>query len=672
MIFFEWPLALLGLGALALPIAVHALARRTPNELALPTVRFLDAAPRARRALALPQDRLVLLLRCLALAALALAASRPWLEDEDAAARPGRLIAVLDDSLSMAHGSRFARAKERLTAALAALPAGSRAALLTTSEPRGELVPVAEALERLRAATPSARASSLAPALEAAAALRAPDATVLVASDLDRLALEGVARRSEAARALRLDVIDVGDDEPHDASFAELAVTPWPAVAGEPVTVSARVRAVGLGEEPLRVGLELDGTRVAEKRVRPGERVSFELPPPRSSLVQGALALLPDPERPGPKDELALDDRAFFAARVLRKVSVALLGADASRRNAQGREQPVIDALAALARAQGLSVDVAVLSEPELGAGLAPASVLILAAPGELEAKTRERVAKFVTEGGGLVLLLDERVPDATLRLLAEKGVLPATARGLESGPATPPHLEDGFEPALARALAALALAPQAGLGPLPGTNALLASSSGEPLWVEKGRVVVLGFAPWGRNAALAREAAFPLLVRRAFRAALGSAEMPRLECGGALNASEIGKLVGVSAESVSKCIIKAPSPALPRCAGEGGSLSVSLDSPGIYQVESEDRVVGAIAVNANEREALLERASEGERGALRGAGAASARREDGRDLTLPCVALGVVFLLLASLAANRGLLALAPKKRPAREKVTT
>src|SRR5581483_1506771 len=140
----------------------------------------------------------------------------------------------------------------------------------------------------------------------------------------------------------------------------------------------------------------------------------------------------------------------------------------------------------------------------------------------------------------------------------------------------------------------------------------------------------------------------------------------PRRECGGALTPGELAKLAGVSVNSVSQLLVKAPSPSLPRFAGEG----VALDAPGVYQVESDEKLIASFAVNASEREALLERASERERGALQGSGTASARPEDARDLTLPCVALGLVFLLLGSLAANRGLRALTPKKRPTRERV--
>src|SRR5436853_40881 len=127
MIGFELPAALLGLLCIGLPVLIHALARRAPRELVLPTVRFLDAEPRSRRRLERPQDVLVLVLRALAIAAFALVAARPFVSGAAPASR--ELVLVLDDTLSMAHGepfSRLDRAKVELERALEAAPADAR------------------------------------------------------------------------------------------------------------------------------------------------------------------------------------------------------------------------------------------------------------------------------------------------------------------------------------------------------------------------------------------------------------------------------------------------------------------------------------------------------------------------------------------------------------------
>jgi hypothetical protein len=655
MIQLELPLALLGLGALVLPIAIHAIARRTPRDLALPTLRFLDAAPKARRALARPRDGLLLLLRCAALAIFALAAAVPFLPGTHASATPDALVLILDDSLSMAHGrplSRFDRARAALEKELAALPAGGRAAVLLASHPASALGAPSEARERLREARPLASSSALLPALEAAAALVAsvPAARVVLASDLDRPSLEGLERRSQAASALSLTTIDVGNGASHDASFAELEVSPSPAVAGEPVTVSARLRAVGLGDGPVPVELEVDGRTIDSLPARPGERVSFTIPPRTDAFLSGALVAR------APADELPLDDRASFALPVVHDVPVVILGKDAAAPGSGGREQPLVDALSAIAKAQGLSIAVSSVDETQLEAALAGASVLVLASPGELQGATRDAIADFAGRGGGLLAWLDEEAPAATIRALAEKGVLPATAAPLEAGPAAPLHLEraSAFEAALARALSGLEVAPQSVLRPLAGADVVLDSASGGPLWVERGRAVVLGFAPWGRNASLAREAALPLLVRAALHAALGAGRARPVEAGSALALADLARLAGKPLDVIQAATLVAPDGSRRSLAGE---TAIVACVPGTYTIENAGGALAVFAVNASEREALLERATESARLRLAGPGAVRAARSEpgARDLTAAFALAGLACLLLAALVAQRG-----------------
>ena len=570
---FELPLALLGLAALLLPIAVHALARRTPRDFTLPTLRFLDAAPKARRALALPQDRLVLLLRALALACLALAAARPFVP---ATAGRETLVAILDDSLSMSHGapmshgarpSRFERARAGLEEKLRALPEDAQAAVLVASRPRATLASKAAALEALRETVPTAGSSSLVPALACAAGLVAgdPHGRVVLASDLDRPSLEGLERQPGLLEDVRLETLDVGDT-PRDASLGAVSIAPCPAIAGEPVTVTARLQATGLGEGPFPVTLEVGGAEVARREVRAGEEARFVLPRASGDFVSGALVVK------ARGDELALDDRRFFAAPVLREVPLVLLGRDSAEKGTNAREQPVLDALAALAQARCMSIRVATVPESTLpaaldGRGSAPrapaerASVLVLASPSELAEATRQTIAAFVAKGGGVLVFLDENVPEATLRWLVERAALPATAHGVEPGRAAPPHVEreGAFEPALARALAALELEPQAAIAPALSADVLLAAATGEPLWVERDRTVVLGFAPWGRNEGLARETGFPLIVGRALQAALGTERPPSLTAGEEIDLAALARTTGEAEETLRRATLELP-----------------------------------------------------------------------------------------------------------------
>jgi hypothetical protein len=669
---FELPLALIGLGALLLPIAVHALARRTPRDFTLPTLRFLDAAPKARRALSFPQDRFILLLRALALACFALAAARPFIP---AGGGPETLVAILDDSLSMAHGgpqgpTRFERARAALEEQLQELPEDARAALVLASRPRATLGSKAAALEALRQAAPRAGSSSLVPALACAAGLvaRDPLGRVLVASDLDRPALEGLERQPGLLAEVRLETIDVGDP-PRDASLGAVSIAPCPAIAGEPVTVTARLQATGLGEGPFPVALEVNGAEVARREVRPGEEARFVLPRAKGDWVSGALVVK------APGDALALDDRRFFAAPVLREVPLVLLGRDSAERGANAREQPLSDALAALALARGMKIQVATVPESTLPAALDHASVLLLASPSELGEATRRAIAAFVAKGGGVLAFLDESVPETTLRWLSERAGFPATARGLGAGRAAPLHVEreEAFEPALARALAALELEPQAALVPGLSADVLVAAGMGEALWVEHERTVVLGFAPWGRNEGLVREAGFPLIVGRALQAALGTREAPSLTAGEPVDLAALGRLTGESEETLRRATFEpvsfggvgvSPAPS----AGGRDARPTEADeaaTPGLYAVHDGSRLLALLPVNASERESLLERSGESARSLLAGSQPGREGAAGALELAVPVVAAGLVLLLVSSVVANRGLLSIA-RARPA------
>ena len=123
---FAHPAYLWGLAALALPILVHLFNRRRPRPLAFGAIEFvLRSQQRRVRRLRLRQV-LLLALRCLLIAGVALALSRPSIEPRGAQAAvsrgPQATALVVDASLSMRYrrGSQtlFSRARSEALAAL--------------------------------------------------------------------------------------------------------------------------------------------------------------------------------------------------------------------------------------------------------------------------------------------------------------------------------------------------------------------------------------------------------------------------------------------------------------------------------------------------------------------------------------------------------------------------
>src|SRR5437870_10333756 len=123
---FAHPAYLLGLAALALPILVHLFNRRRPRPLEFGAIEFVLRSQRQKARRLRLRQLLLLALRCLLIAGVALALARPSLEPRGAQAAvargPQATALVVDASLSMRYrrGSQvlFARAKSEALAAL--------------------------------------------------------------------------------------------------------------------------------------------------------------------------------------------------------------------------------------------------------------------------------------------------------------------------------------------------------------------------------------------------------------------------------------------------------------------------------------------------------------------------------------------------------------------------
>ena len=123
---FAHPLYLWGLAAMALPIVVHLLNQRQPRPLAFGAIEFVLRSQRQKARRLRLRQILLLALRCLLIAAVALALARPSIKPRGAQAAatagPQATVLVLDASLSMRYrigaSTLFARARAEALAAL--------------------------------------------------------------------------------------------------------------------------------------------------------------------------------------------------------------------------------------------------------------------------------------------------------------------------------------------------------------------------------------------------------------------------------------------------------------------------------------------------------------------------------------------------------------------------
>jgi hypothetical protein len=356
------PLFLFGLAAAALPILIHLFTRKRPREMKFPSLEFLAEVNRSEiRRLRLRQW-LLLLLRTLAIVALALAMSRPALKGNSGLGRGASttVVALVDQSGSMGAvspgGTLIGESRRAVEG------------LLSTLGPEDEmlLVPYDEG-PHPTSAKPLSDAGRLRAAVQAlAATARATD---------HARALEFGARALGESHALNRELYWISDFQATGFGAGSDGVPALGATEGPwarsrvyimPLLPVSRAN-VGLTDASLAP--TEGGTALAVSGVAHGAKagdLSVEVRDltANAELGRGYLAIPQDgeastllplarlPERGGvallPDDALALDNRRVFAAGASGTVHVLVRGDNAS--------SPVRLALEAGAPASGLEV----------------------------------------------------------------------------------------------------------------------------------------------------------------------------------------------------------------------------------------------------------------------------------------------------------------------------
>jgi hypothetical protein len=321
------PLFLFGILAAAIPIVIHLFTRRRPREIPFPSLEFLAEVNQSEiRRLKLKQW-LLLLLRTLAVIAIALAMSRPALKGSSGA-RSGAattVVVLVDRSGSMGAVSRQGN--------LVAEARRAAEALLATLGPQDELllVPYDEAprpfspqpisdLGRLRAATqglePSARATdhrlAIATAARALEESHALNRELFWISDFQAAGFardgqpEGPGTLAGPWSRSRVYLIPLAPTQRANVGLDDAALAP--AEENAALSVSAQAFGANPGDLSVAVRDAADGADLGRGFLAiPARGAASTLVPLARTPEQGGTANLPD-------DALALDNRRFFAS----------------------------------------------------------------------------------------------------------------------------------------------------------------------------------------------------------------------------------------------------------------------------------------------------------------------------------------------------------------------
>lgn len=439
------PLLLFGLGAAAIPVLIHLFTRRRPREVRFPSLEFLAEVQQSEiRRLKLKQW-LLLALRTLAIAALAVAIARP-VSKGGAAARGGAassIVALVDVSGSMGAtgadgrplGAAARRAVEDLLATLGPgdemwLVPYDRAPRPVSDKPLGDAGRLRAAAAALApGAATTDHAAALALAARALGEARALNRELFWISDFQRAGFvpaNGGPPRLEAPPGpwdrARVWLVPLAPRSRANAALTGAALAP--ADTGAALAVQATGSGVAPGDFPLEARAFAPGGGAGAVLGR--GFVSL----PANGDASALLPLARMPEAGGevllPEDALALDNRRVFASGRSGTLRVLL--------REDGPPSPLRMALEAGGAASGL--DVTVVDAAALAARAGDADVIVIGdverlAPAELQA------VLDVARGGGALLLAPGERADAgawNATLLRELGA--GTLGAPENAPA--------------------------------------------------------------------------------------------------------------------------------------------------------------------------------------------------------------------------------------------
>ena len=617
------PIALVGLLAAAVPVAIHLLHRGRSRPVPFSNLKLLRALHQSRMRRLQVRQWLILLLRTLAVILIVLAFSRPAVRGGGGFLSSSvRVSAVLlvDRSYSTRYEVAGQRTYDRLEGLaldlLDLFDDGDQVAVLPfDSAPEPPLRnPGRDELAELG---PSSDTTRLGAALQAAGALLAEAPAghrleLFVLSDLTRYGWPTQVPADSGGWLPGAQVYLPAPDphEPANLAVADLQLDSWLQAQGRRLDLQAWI--ANCGDQPARVGVGLyvDGQRVQhrELEIEPRSRapVDLSLSPRRSGRLTGHVEI--------DGDGLPLDDRRHFVLHVPDRIRVLALGPDAVD------TYFVRTALAAAAAADPVLESRAGLVSDLAGAELDSVDVLYLCNLPRLDRQQTRLVHGFVERGGGLVLfpgaeadlsyynrrLLPGLLPAALVEMTGAPGSAQISARLDLSGRRHP--LLSGLAADAPPGFRALfRLAPTQPLAPLLTTSdARLVAAEG---WLRPGRVTLFAVPldlSWSDLPLDGRFA--PLMHRLARRSVLPPGHGQAVTVGDLVRRHVPGVVAGDA--------LQVESPSGRRRYLEPQHLDGRLywlidavDEPGIWRLRRGEEVVDLFAANVDAEESDLRRA---------------------------------------------------------------
>ena len=346
---FANPLLLAGLAGISIPIIIHLLNRRKFHRVLWAAMRFVRISVEQNQRRIKIEDMLLLILRCLLIALLALALAQPFLNAASALFGESRSTAViiLDNSYSMSQTdgvqSRFDAAKNAADEIIRSMPPGSSVAVLLASDKVAPLIPeptydLALARRQITDAPLFDRASDLFPAVKSALDTLAGRPTtrkeIYLITDGQSLAFRQLPQiktlLADNQHDLRAHFLIVGSPEQRNLGITALRIDGGLCPLNVPLRLEVRVKNYGkLEAKDLNVSIAVDSDPPMDQAsipsIPPNESRSVSLFAKLRSQGHHTVTARIDP------DHLPADDTRTLALRAVKDIKILLIDGDTGR-----------------------------------------------------------------------------------------------------------------------------------------------------------------------------------------------------------------------------------------------------------------------------------------------------------------------------------------------------
>ncbi|MGD8841221.1 MAG: BatA domain-containing protein [Gammaproteobacteria bacterium] len=444
------PLYLAGLLLLALPVLIHLVQRQRPSGFRFPSLMFLRQIPwREKRRLEI-RHWLLLLLRCLLLALIALAFARPFFSDDNAVApdlERSDSVIVLDRSYSMRAGDRWSQARDIAIGLVEGKSALDRIGVILFDDEAEVASDLNDNADDLRGAIarqqPGLRGTRPRVAIEQAARLLAGSSAgqrrIVLISDF--LATTGEVPVIDSG--IELETRAVAGAAAANAAIGKLSVEAPAGGGADEFGLAVEVVNHGDSDIRQRLVLSLDGRPLPprELNLAPGETstLRFDGLSAGTGLVRGVASL--------DSDALEVDNRAYFVYSNRQRVPVLIVEDGLARAN----QSLYLEQALGLSRQPLFRVKRSTWQTLEDRQLSAWAVIIVNDAPLP-DGKLGEALEAFVAGGGGLLIALGD-APQGNWNS-GEEGLVPGRlARRVDLPPGTAERIStlDRSHPLLAK-----------------------------------------------------------------------------------------------------------------------------------------------------------------------------------------------------------------------------